>query len=159
MSNAAEKLRFEAVPGGNEAAEERAGPAGCILLATVLAREGERFRVRAGGRERLAARDAAVDPALLDEAIATGARVVLEDGVATTIVGALATARSVLIDREGRVRVAVERFEVTAGEEVLLRTGAAFVRVKGDEVELFARRVLARARELARVLARAIQLN
>ncbi len=152
-------LRLEAVAGGGIHLEEHAHGGG-LQLATVLARDGERFRVHGRGGERLVACDPSVDPALVEEAIATGARVVLEgttDDLA--IVGALATSRAVRIDRQNGVRLEVERFEVAAEDSATLRTGSAFLRVKGDEVETFGRRILTRAREVARILARAIQLN
>ncbi len=158
MSMSAEKVKLTAVPGGGEAGP-RPAPAGGVLLAKVLAREGERFRVRMGGREEVVGCDPSVDPALVDEAIASGARVVLDGAADRAIVGALATARTVTVDREGCLRLSVNRFEVAARDVALLRTDSAFVRVKGDEVEAFGRRVVTRARELARILARAIQLN
>jgi hypothetical protein len=133
------------------------GPAG-IALATVVGREGDRFRIRYGRRERLASCDPSVDPAVVEAAIATGARVVVEEGGDPAIVGALCTARTVSIDRDDGVRLSVKQFQVTA-QEALIQTPSAFVSVKGDEVEIFGRRILSRARELARVLARAIQLN
>ena len=159
MSKAARKVRLEAVPGGAPVPEARPEPAAGIQLARVVARDGEHFRVQVAGGERIVGCDPSVDPALVQEAIASGACVVLDGAGDLAIVGALATARAVPIDRQGCVRVEVERFEVTAEDTALLRTGSAFLRVKGDEVEVFGRRVVTRARELARILARAIQLN
>jgi len=147
MSMAAKKL--VAVPAPDS------GSASGIQLARVLAREGDLFRVRCAGREELAGCDPSVDPALVEAAIATGARVVVEDGA---IVGALATSRTVEVGRDDSVRLLVERFEVSA-KEAVVQTPTAFVSLKDDEVELFGRRIVSRARELARILARAIQLN
>jgi hypothetical protein len=152
MSSTAKKLT--AVP---EAVKGTAS-VGSIGLARVLAREGDLFRVLRGQREELAALDPAVDPALVEDAMASGARVIVEDGPVVAIVGALQTSRSVAVGRDGAVRLSVERFEVTA-HEALLKTHSAFVSIKADEVEIFGTRILSRARELARVLARAIQLN
>jgi hypothetical protein len=132
---------------------------GSIRLARVLVREGDLFRVRCGGREEVVACDPSVDPALVEAAIASGTRVVVEDGPEKAIVGALATARAIPVDRDGAVRFSLKRFEVSADEKVLLKTGSAFLSLDGGEVEIFGRRILTRARELARVLARAIQLN
>jgi hypothetical protein len=156
MPTASKRPRLVAVPVEIPAPR---GPAAAVVLARVVAREGERFRLRLAGEERLAACDPSVDPALVAEAIASGARVVVEDGPEPLVVGALATARAVEVSREGEVRADVRRFVVTAEEEATLRTASAFLQVKGDEVELYARRLLSRARELARILARAIQLN
>jgi len=157
MGNVQRTRRLRALPGGVPA--EVAPAAGGIRLAAVVGREGDRFRVRAGRWERLAACDPSVDPALVEAARASGARVVLEEGPAPVIVGALATRRAVEVGPGEEVHLSVKRFTVEATEEAVLRTRSAFLRVKGDEVELFGGRILSRARELARVLARAIQLN
>jgi hypothetical protein len=130
-----------------------------IRLAVVVGREGDCFRVRAGRCELLAACDPSVDPALIEASRETGARVVLEEGPAPIIVGVLATRRAVEVGPGEEVHLSVKRFVVEAAEEAMLRTRSAFLRVKEDEVELFGGRILSRARELARVLARAIQLN
>lgn len=158
MHNAARNRKLTAVPGGadGEAAEAAEG---AIRLGRVLGREGDRFRVRVGSRERIVERDPSVDPALVEAAIASGARVVLEDGPVPVIVGGLATGRAVEVSRAGEIELTVKRFRVTAEEEVTLQTRSAFLRARGDEVEIFGRRLLSRAREAVRVLARVIQLN
>jgi hypothetical protein len=109
-----------------------------------------------GGAERLLAADASVDPALLREAAATSARVVLDGAV---IVGVLATRRALTIDREGAVEAHVRRFALTATDEALLSGPDAFVRLKLGDVELYGRRVVSRARELCRVLGRMVKIN
>src|SRR4051812_12510344 len=107
-------------------------------LAVVLAEEaGSRWRVRAGGAERLVTADPAIDPALLSEAIGSGARVVLEtpqDGE-PIIAGVLATARALTIDRTGAVEATLRRLSLFATEEALLRGPGAFLRLKRDELE------------------------
>jgi len=139
------------------AADPAAAPApGTIALATVVAREGERFGVRIGCGEFLAGCDPSVDPALVAEAMATGARVVLEGDV---IVGTLAVARSLAIDRDGAVEAQVKRLALTAEESALLRTRHSFLRLEGADVEIYGAQILTRARELARFLARMIKLN
>lgn len=141
---------------------EREAPARAsgVSLATVEAREGDgRWRVRVGAEVMVAARDASVDEALLEEAAKNGARVVLDLAGEPVIAGVLLTSRPVTIDREGVVRVEVRRFVVTAAEEVLLRTRAAFVQVKGADVESFGDRVVSRARELLKVLGRNVRIN
>ena len=157
MANVQRTRRLRALPGG--VAADVAPAAGGIRLAVVVGREGDLFRVRAGRWERLAACDPSVDHALVEAALTSGARVVLEEQPAPVIVGALATRRAVEVGPGEEVHLSVKRFVVEATEEALLRTRSAFLRVKDDEVELFGGRILSRARELARVLARAIQLN
>src|SRR3954468_10416162 len=90
-----------------EAREAPALPA--VALGVVLGEAGGgRWRVRAGGVERLLAADASVDPALLREAAASGARVVLDAGSeAAVIAGVLATQRALTIDRDGAVTAEV----------------------------------------------------
>jgi hypothetical protein len=148
--------KLRAVPSEPEAAPTAASG---IHLGRVVSRQGDSFRVRYAGTERTIPCDRSVDPALVEGAIATGARVVVEDGPGPSIVGTLTTARPVELDRDGAVRLEVTRFEVTAEEEALLKTRSAFVSIKDDGVEMFARRILCRAREVARILAAAIQLN
>jgi hypothetical protein len=129
-----------------------------VTLARLVAREGDRWRATVGGAEVTLGRDPSVDPALLDEALAQGARVLVE-GAPPEIVGVLQVARSVRVDREGDVDLRVRRFVVTAAEEALVRTAKAFVQLRDDEAEVFGRRVVVRAREIARVLGRMVQLN
>lgn len=153
MPMPAKERKLRAVPAAKTA------PGAGILLCRVVSREGDRFRVRQGEREWLARCDGSVDPALIDHALVSHARVVVEDDGEPVIVGTLATRRSVEIGRDLCVRVDVDRFEVAVAGEAILKSPSAFVSVKGDEVEIFARRILSRARDLARILARAIQLN
>lgn len=127
-----------------------------IHLARVLGRTETGWRVSAGGSEREVTADASVDPALLEAAIADERRVVLEAGV---IVGSLATHRSLEIDREGGVEAALTRLVVDVREQALLRTVKAYVRLAPSEVELYGGKVVTRAREVAKTLARLISLN
>lgn len=130
-----------------------------VQLGVVVAREGDRWRVRVGREERLLSRDASVDEALVDEAMATGARVVVDLDEGPAVVGVLLTRRALTVTPDGDVEASVRRFKVSARDEAVLQTPGAFVRAKGDEVELFGARVLTRAREVARILARMIKLN
>lgn len=155
--------RAPEAPLEREAAETTAAVArltgASLVLASVVAREGDRWRVRAGGAEALAALDASVDEALIEAARVAGARVVLELGEAPLIVGALQTARAVTVGRDGDVAVDARAFTVTATEKVVMRAPGAFVMVSAGEVEVFANRVLTRAREVARTLAAMIKFN
>jgi hypothetical protein len=141
--------------------DEEPAPASLGLAVVVGAAPDGRWRVRAGGADVVADADPAIDPALLREAIATGARVVLEvaPGVPPVIAGVLATARALTIDRSGAVEAEVRRLALTATEEALLRGPGAFVRLKIDEVELYGKRVVSRARELCRLLGRMVKIN
>jgi hypothetical protein len=126
-----------------------------LAMALLLGRRDGAWLARVGGEERRLEADPSVDPALLDECLAHGVRVVVEG---ETIVGALSTARAVAFDRKGNVELRARRFSVAA-DELLLKTAGAFLQVKLDEVEVFGRRVSARARELTQLLGRMIKLN
>jgi hypothetical protein len=130
-----------------------------VLLATVLAEEAGGWRVRIGKQEQVVPLDACVDPALMHEALADGARVLVEAGAAPVVVGVVQTSRALRVDRQGGVDAAVERFQIQARQSATLKTGTAFMQVKGAEVELYGTRVLTRAREVAKILARMINLN
>src|SRR5215471_10505978 len=132
-----------------------------VALGLVVGELDGRWRTRVGGVEQLVDADPAVDPLLVREAAATGARVVLDappDGPAV-IVGVIATRRALTVDRDGAVDARVRRFTLTATEEALLAGPGAFVRLKLDDVELYGRRVVSRARELCRVLGRMVKIN
>jgi hypothetical protein len=158
MSSLVEKTTLRAIQ-GEESSTGCSRPAPGLRLARVLGRLGDRFSVELEGVPTAVSCDASVDPALVEEALSTGARVVVEVAEVALIVGALVTARPVCVRRDGTLRVTVRRFEVAAEEGALLRSREAFLRVREGEVEVFGRRVLTRARELVRLLGRAIQLN
>lgn len=130
-----------------------------LALARVVGEEGGRFRVSVHGHEREAALDPSVDPRVLRAALESGARVVVEGGPVPVVVGALVTAPVLGEDREGNVRVEVERFEVHARTEALLKTPHAFVRLRGRLLEHYAAEVRVRGRDLVKVLAAVIGLN
>lgn len=131
-----------------------------VLLGVLLGREGELWRVRAGFAEQTALCDPSVDPALLSEAFAKGARVVIDTSAGEpVIVGTLAVSRTIGISREGDVSASVRSFKVAAEAEALVQTPSAFLRLQGEEVELFGGRVLTRARELLKLLGRMVKVN
>src|SRR5262249_55990787 len=93
-----------------------------LMLAVVLARETGGWRVRLGQNERVIGADPLVDPTLLDQAAASGARALVDSSAEPIIVGLLVTGRSIGVDREGNVDASVQRFRVTVAEEALLKT-------------------------------------
>jgi hypothetical protein len=165
MRQAARKTSAQPRPRGSRPlpASRRApqpAPAG-VALATLAGSAGQGFRVRLGDRDVAAAVDPAVDPQLLTGLLGRNARVLVDLSAEgrPVIVGALVTRRVVEIDAQGDVDVSVRRFAVSAQEKVLLRLPAAFVQLTQDEIELYGRRVLSRARDLFKVLATMIKLN
>jgi len=138
----------------------RAAAAAGVALGVVEGRAGEgSWRVRVGPSVHAMACDPSVDPRVVDEAAASGARVVVDLGAEPVIVGALVTARPVTVGRDGVLALEVRRFVVTAAEEAMIRTQAAFVQVKGGDVESYGNRVVSRARELLKVLGRNVRIN
>jgi hypothetical protein len=128
-----------------------------VLLAKLVRKTERGWIVDLGTIEKEIPIDASVDPALLDEAFAIGARVLVDGGA--SIVGAVATRRAMSIDPDGRVSAKVKSLEVVAEDQVLLQTPGAFVRAKAREVEIYGDRVMTRARDLAKILAAMIKLN
>lgn len=129
-------------------------------LATLVATDGERWRVRAFGAEHQASVDPSVDPRVLAEALERGARVVVErEGAAITIVGALTTAPALTVDRDGDVHASVRRFVIEATDEAMIKTRRAMVKLTASEIEHYADEVKTRARDAVRLLAAVIRLN
>lgn len=132
-----------------------------LQLARLVAHSDQGWRIEVAGAEShvLAAPD--VDPALLDEVLARGGRVLVESTSQgeTKIAGVMQTRRAVEIDPDGHVSAKVRSFTVEASGEVLLKTTAAFLRVQAKNVELYGGEVLTRARDAARILGRLITLN
>jgi hypothetical protein len=129
-----------------------------LALGRVLEVQAPRARVHVGAGERWLAIDPSVDPALVERARQTGARVVIELGPEPVLAGVLMTARAVELDRKGDVALQVGRFTLDA-EDVLLRTPRAFLRLHRQIAELFADELVARGRLLTRILGKAIKLN
>ncbi len=130
-----------------------------VLLGRLVERCESGWVVDLGALRREVSVDESVDPALLDEASETGARVLVDATGAPAIVGVIATRRSLSLDREGRVSAKVKALEIDAEEQVLLKIPGAFFRAKAREVEVYGERVITRARNLAKILAAMIKLN
>jgi hypothetical protein len=130
-----------------------------VLLGRLVERVEGGWVVDLGAVRREMACDESVDPALLDEAHETGARVLIDASAAPAIVGVVATRRGLSLDRDGRVSAKVKALEISAEEQVLLKVPGAFIRAKAREVEVYGERVITRARDLAKILAAMIKLN
>lgn len=132
-----------------------------VLLGQVLSIVGDGLaQVRVGASERHAVIDPSVDPALVLEAIATGARVVLEAGHPPVIVGLLSTHRTLAVDRHGDLKGRLRNLALEMDGSLLLKTPLAFLQMdKEGAVEMFGQRLLSRARKVAKILAAHISLN
>lgn len=151
----AEKVVSEETPQGRVVYLQRG-----VALGVLLGRaEGGAWRVRVHGAERELPADPSVDPALLAECVETGARVLIDGDAAPAIVGAVVTARPVSYGRDGAVAVRAPRVTVEAAEAVTLKTPWSFLRLNQSDAEVYGQRVVLRAREVARFLARLISMN
>jgi len=139
-----------------------------LSLGTVIGRTDEGgWRVTVGAHEAVASLDAAVDPALIAACAEKRSRVLLSAepgapgaaGSPLVIVGALMTERALTIDRAGHLRADVERISLTARADVLIRNSHTFLRLKGEDVELYGRQIVSRAREVCRILGRLVKIN
>lgn len=132
-----------------------------LRLGRAVRAEPRGWRLSFGGEEVVASVDPCVATALLEEAARSGARVVVErtESGGHTVVGLLTTERAVTIDRAGDVQAQVRRWKVVASDEVLMQAPGSFLQLKLSEAELYANRVVCRARELTRLLGRMIKLN
>jgi len=130
-----------------------------VCLGILLRKEEEGWRVRVGRDERVIPVDASVDPALIVEAFADGTRVVIDASHSPAIVGVIQKSRVLRISPDGAVEAKLERFSIEASKEAVIKTMSAFLQLKGGEVELYGLRLVSRAREAAKILARIIHLN
>lgn len=133
-----------------------------VLLARVIAFNADGsllIDVTARG-QRQAQLDPSVDRSLIAQCIETGARVVLESGDPPTIVGVLATQRTLTIDPHGDVIAKLRNLRVEVEQGLLLRAPKAFLQLDREgAVELFGERLIHRARKVAKILAAHISLN
>ncbi|MGE0784920.1 MAG: hypothetical protein AB7S26_04465 [Sandaracinaceae bacterium] len=150
----------EAIDGAQRATPKVVFTQPPLQLARLVREEDGAFVVAIAGTERRAERAEDVDPALLREVVERGGRVLVEtqDGH-LEIAGVLTTRRPLEIDMNGDVSATVRTLRLRAAREVLLTTERAMMRIKGEDVELYGREVLARARDVAKILGRLISLN
>ncbi|MBX3276027.1 MAG: hypothetical protein KF729_37595 [Sandaracinaceae bacterium] len=132
-----------------------------LQLARLIERDGVAWALELGGERRTVEAGPDVDPALLDEVLERGGRVLVEStsNGALTIAGVVQTQRTLTVDADGEVNVDVKAFRVRAERELLLSSAHAFVRIKRKDIELYGGEVLTRAREVARIIGRLISLN
>lgn len=131
-----------------------------VELGRLIAPRGGPWLVRVGGVEVELAVDASVAPNLLEDAASRGARVLVEHGEAgSTIAGVVMTQLPLSVDADGSLVAVVERLLIEARQGATLHSAGGMIRVQAGDVELYGKKVLTRAREVAQVLARMIRLN
>lgn len=134
-----------------------------LQLARLIAEEeADGWRIELGGVERVVEASSDVDPALLRDVVRRAGRVLIEtlsaDG-APRIAGVLQVRRTLEIDEHGDLVASLRSMQVRATREIQLTTERALVWIKGDDLELYGKEVLTRAREVAKILGRLISLN
>lgn len=119
------------------------------------------WRVAAHGAERTVQAAEDVDPQLLAEVAERGGRVLLEANgqEAPRIAGVVQVRRALEIDANGDVVASIRSLDLRATKDLLLTTGKAMLWVKREDVELYGREVVTKAREVAKILGRMIALN
>lgn len=130
-----------------------------VVFGVLLDGDGKTWRVGIGSNERVLEAADDVDPALLREVAERHGRVLVDAGPPALIAGVLQTSRTISIDRNGDVDTKVNRFQLHARDEAVLRTNDAYVRVRDSDVQLAGRKLVLRAREIAKILGRMIALN
>jgi hypothetical protein len=142
--------------------------AGALGLARVVAFDDDGATIEVAGRKSTASIDPSLDRSVLETAIKTGERVVIEtsDDVAT-VVGALRTRATPGVDRADAFDIDADRIalrgrhvEVSAEEELVLSSKTArFVLRAAGEIESFAERIVSRASGVHKIVGRMLRLN
>jgi len=117
--------------------------------------------VRIGTRTVAGALDGALDPAVIDTALRTGERVLVQpEGDGWVVLGALRTRATPGIDEADEVTIRARRLRLEGTDEVQLVSAAAslVMRVTGA-VETIARDVTVRATGLHKLIGRVLHLN
>lgn len=132
-----------------------------LLLAALVAADGDGLVVDLGGHRLPARRDPSVHPELVAGALARRERVVVErvaDGT-LAVVGALRTQPTPGVDRATEYRIEADRVEVR-GDEIHLATAAATLVLRAaGEIESYAERIVARAEGVHELVGRLLRLN
>ena len=131
-----------------------------ISLAPLLSESQDEWHIELAGVERSVSCAPDVDRALLREVVARKGRVLIEivDGE-PRIAGVLQTRRGLEVDQNGDVLAELRSLRVKVTEEIQLSTARAFIALKRDDIEIYGKEVLTRAREVAKILGRLISLN
>lgn len=137
-------------------------PAGALLIARARAVEADGVVIELAGKKTHATVDDSVHDAVIATACARQEMVLVTvDGDGKPcIVGALRTQPTPGVDAMDEINLAARRVTITGGEEVQLRSGVAVIALRAiGEVETYADRILSRAEEVQKIVARMLRLN
>jgi hypothetical protein len=127
-----------------------------------LAGEGDAFELRTAVGTFPAQLDAAMHPAVAQTARSRNEAVLYTRGAdgAYVVVGALRTSPTPGVDDVDEITLKAKRITIEATEEAQVRSGAALIAVRAiGEVETYADRIMSRAEEVQKIVARMLRLN
>lgn len=136
-------------------------PLPTLALARARRRVDGGVEVELAGRLLCAAIDSAVHALVIDGACARGeALLATVEGERVTVVGALRTQPTPGVDAMDEITLEARRVNLVGGEEVQIRSGVAIIALRAvGEVETYAERIVSRAEELQKIVARMLRLN
>jgi hypothetical protein len=137
------------------------GPLPVLALARATRRVADELEVELGGRVLCAAIDVSVHPLVIDGACARGESLLATvEGDRVTVVGALRTQPTPGVDAMDEITLEARRVNLVGGDEVQIRSGVAVIALRAvGEVETYADRIISRAEELQKIVARMLRLN
>lgn len=146
-------------------AVEKAAPGlapGALGIARALEEQNEGVLIELAGRRVHAEVDRAVHDAVVTTACKQQEMVLVttDDTGKVWIVGALRTRPTPGVDEMDEINLEAKRVRITGGEDVQIRSGVAIVALRAiGEVETYADRIVSRAEEVQKIVARMLRLN
>jgi hypothetical protein len=155
---------LEDIAEASRAVQPAAAPVadGALLIARALSDDPEGVLVDLAGRHVRASVDRGVHEAVIRTACKNREMVLVtrDEAGKVWIVGALRTQPTPGVDAMDEIQLEAKRVTIVGGEEVQLRSGVAVVAVRAiGEVETYADRIMSRAEEVQKIVARMLRLN
>jgi hypothetical protein len=157
---------LEAIAAASSVASPEAPPLaglveGALAIARIVEIDHDGVTLDVGGRRARAAVDPTVHRAVLETARERSEMVLVTRGASgLSVVGALRTQPTAGIEPVDELTLKARRISIDADEEIQIRSGAAIIAVRAvGEVETYADRIISRAEELQKIVARMLRLN
>ncbi len=135
---------------------------GALGIARALEEQSEGVLVELAGKRVHAQIDRAVHGAVVATACKHQEMVLVttDDAGKLRVVGALRTQPTPGVDAMDEIHLEAKRVRITGGEDVQIRSGVAIVALRAiGEVETYADRIVSRAEEVQKIVARMLRLN
>jgi hypothetical protein len=135
---------------------------GTLGVAKILRVEAGVAEIDFAGSPREAFIEATVHPSVIETAMDRGENVLVTSGAdgVFRIIGAVRTQPTPGVDAMDEIKLKANRIELEADQEVQVRSGVAIIAVRAvGEVETYAERIVSRAEELQKIVARMLRLN